>query len=77
VRWGLRGTAIVYLGLTIALPTIAVISKGFSDGLQSLEAALQAPGAREAILLTLALAAFCAIVNVVFGTLIAYLLVRY
>jgi sulfate/thiosulfate transport system permease protein len=76
-KWGLRGTAILYLGLLIALPTIAVISKGFSDGLQSLKAALQAPGAREAILLTLALAGICAIVNVVFGTLIAYVLVRY
>jgi len=75
--WGLRGTAILYLGLMIALPSIAVITKGFSDGLQSLKAALQAPGAREAIMLTLALAAICAIVNVIFGTLIAYVLVRY
>ena len=76
-RWGLRGTAILYLGLLILLPTVAVISKGFEDGLQSLKDALAAPGAREAILLTLALAAICAIVNVVFGTLIAYVLVRY
>ena len=76
-RWGLRGTAILYLGLLIALPTIAVITKGFSDGLQSLKDALQAPGAREAILLTLALAGICAIVNVIFGSLIAYVLVRY
>ena len=76
-KWGLRGTAILYLGLMIALPTIAVISKGFSDGLQSLTSALEAPGAREAILLTLALAGICAVVNVIFGTLIAYVLVRY
>jgi sulfate transport system permease protein len=75
--WGLRGTATLYLGMMIALPTIAVISKGFSDGLQSLRVALQAPGAREAILLTLALAGICAIVNLIFGTLIAYVLVRY
>jgi sulfate/thiosulfate transport system permease protein len=75
--WGLRGTATLYLGMLIALPTIAVISKGFSDGLQSLRVALQAPGAREAILLTLALAGICAIINVIFGTLIAYVLVRY
>ncbi|HET8525597.1 MAG TPA: sulfate ABC transporter permease subunit CysT [Actinomycetota bacterium] len=76
-KWGLRGTAILYLGLLIALPTIAVISKGFSDGLRSLRSALEAPGAREAILLTLALAGICAVVNVIFGTLIAYVLVRY
>jgi sulfate transport system permease protein len=76
-RWGLRGTALLYLGLMIALPTAAVITRGFQDGLQSLRDALNAPGAREAIMLTLALAAITAIVNIVFGTLIAYVLVRY
>ena len=76
-RWGLRGTAILYLGLMIALPTFAVIVHGFSDGLQSLRDALAAPGAREAIRLTLVLGAVTAIVNVIFGTLVAYVLVRY
>ncbi len=76
-RWGLRGTALLYLGLMVALPTVAVISQGFQDGLQSLRDALNAPGAREAIVLTLVLAAVTAIINVIFGTLIAYVLVRY
>ena len=76
-RWGLRGTALLYLGLMVALPTVAVISRGFQDGLQSLRDALNAPGAREAIVLTLVLAAVTAIINVIFGTLIAYVLVRY
>ena len=76
-RWGLHGKALLYLGLMIALPTAAVITRGFQDGLQSLRDALNAPGAREAIMLTLALAAITAIVNIVFGTLIAYVLVRY
>ncbi|HEY8115725.1 MAG TPA: sulfate ABC transporter, partial [Actinomycetota bacterium] len=35
-RWGLRGTALLYLGLIVALPTVAVITRGFQDGLQSL-----------------------------------------
>ena len=76
-RWGLRGTALLYLGLVVALPTVAVITRGFEDGLQSLRDALNAPGAREAIVLTLVLAAVTAIINIVFGTLIAYVLVRY
>ena len=76
-RWGLRGTALLYLGLIVALPTVAVITRGFQDGLQSLRDALNAPGAREAIVLTLVLAAVTAIINVIFGTLIAYVLVRY
>jgi hypothetical protein len=28
-RWGLRGTALLYLGLVVALPTVAVITRGF------------------------------------------------
>src|SRR4030095_1195048 len=76
-RWGLRGTALLYLGLMIALPTVAVITRGFQDGLQSLRDALNAPGAREAIVLTLVLAAVPAIIKVILGTLIAYVLVRY
>ncbi|MCI0635070.1 MAG: sulfate ABC transporter permease subunit CysT [Actinobacteria bacterium] len=76
-RWGLRGVALLYLGLMIALPAIAVITHGFSDGLQSLRSALEAPGAREAIRLTLFLAGVTAVINVVFGTIVAYVLVRY
>jgi sulfate/thiosulfate transport system permease protein len=76
-RWGLRGTAILYLGLMVALPVLAVITHGFSDGLQSLRDALQAPGAREAIQLTLVLGFVTAVINVVFGTIVAYVLVRY
>ena len=67
----------LYLGLIVALPTVAVITRGFQDGLQSLRDALNAPGAREAIALTLVLAAVTAIINVIFGSLIAYVLVRY
>lgn len=76
-RWGLRGTALLYLGLMVALPTVAVITRGFEDGLASLRAALAAPGAGEAIVLTLVLSALTAVINIVFGTVIAYVLVRY
>jgi sulfate transport system permease protein len=61
----------------VALPVLAVITHGFSDGLQSLRDALQAPGAREAIQLTLVLGFVTAVINVVFGTIVAYVLVRY
>ena len=76
-RWGLRGAALLYLGLLVALPTIAIVTKGFEGGLESLRGALAAPGAGEAIVLTLVLAAITAFINVVFGTVIAYVLVRY
>jgi sulfate/thiosulfate transport system permease protein len=76
-RWALRGTALLYLGLMVAVPTVAVVQRGFTDGLSSLTAALEGFGARQALILTLVMAVATAIVNVIFGTLIAYVIVRY
>jgi sulfate/thiosulfate transport system permease protein len=76
-RWGLRGTALLYLGLMVVIPTIAVVTKGFGAGLQDLTDALQGFGAKSALMLTVVMAAVTAGVNVVFGTLLAYVIVRY
>jgi sulfate transport system permease protein len=76
-RWGLRATALVYLGGFVLLPLIAVVSKGFADGFTNLGAALSAPGAVAAIRLTLIMAAATAVLNGLFGTLLAYVLVRF
>ena len=76
-RWGLRGIALFYLGLLILLPTIAVIQRGFANGLGSLRDAIQQPGARNALILTFTMAAITAIVNAILGTTVAYVLVRY
>jgi sulfate/thiosulfate transport system permease protein len=73
----LRGSALLYLALLIALPAFAVITKGFENGLEAFRSALASPGAKEAIELTIILAFVTAFVNVLFGTLIAYVLVRY
>ncbi len=73
----LRGAAILYLGLMIALPVAALIDKGFAKGLTSLREALAYPGAKEAIILTLQTSAAAAIINALFGTMLAYALVRY
>jgi sulfate/thiosulfate transport system permease protein len=76
-RWTLRGTAVLYLGLLVILPLAAVLTKGFGHGTEDLRAALHAPGAMAAIRLTLITSAVAALVNAVFGTLIAYVLVRF
>jgi len=76
-RWALRGTALLYLGIMVALPTVAVMQRGFANGLASLRDALAQPGARSALVLTVALAAVTAVVNAVLGTVVAYVLVRY
>ena len=76
-RWGLRGTAVLYLGAMIALPLAAVLTKGYGQGTTALRDALSTPGAVEAIRLTLVTSAVAALVNAFFGTVLAYALVRY
>ena len=75
-RFGLRGVALLYLGLMIVLPVAAIIQSGFAHGLTDLRSALSTFGAWEAIRLTLIMAAITAVLNGVMGTLLAYVLVR-
>ncbi len=75
-RWSLRGVALVYLGLMILLPVAAILDKGFAHGFGDLSSALSSFGAWEAIRLTVVLAGITAVINAVFGTLLAYVLVR-
>jgi sulfate transport system permease protein len=76
-RWALRATAVFYLGLMVAVPTAAVVSRGFWTGLAALRDALAQPGAHQALILTILLAVLTALINAVMGTVVAYVLVRY
>jgi sulfate/thiosulfate transport system permease protein len=76
-QWSLRGAAIVYLGVMIALPVAAVIQEGFTGGLANLRSAFDSPGATDAVVLTLWMSAATALINAFFGTLIAFALVRF
>ena len=76
-RYTLRGVAIVYLGAMVALPVMAVVTKGFGDGLEAFRTALDVPGATAAIRLTLITSTLAALINAVMGTALAYVLVRY
>ncbi|HEY7003385.1 MAG TPA: sulfate ABC transporter permease subunit CysT [Gaiellaceae bacterium] len=75
-RWFLRGTALLYLGLFVLLPVFAILQRGYGNGLANLQDALDNFGAWNAIRLTVVMAVVTAIVNGVFGTLLAYVLVR-
>jgi sulfate transport system permease protein len=76
-RIGLRAVAILYLGLMVLLPLSAVVVRGFEDGFTSLQTALATNGAWAAIRLTLITSLVTAVINAVFGTLLAYVLVRF
>ncbi|HEY7524680.1 MAG TPA: ABC transporter permease subunit, partial [Candidatus Limnocylindrales bacterium] len=76
-RWGLRATAVLYLGLMIVLPLSAVAQHGLADGLGAFLGDLTEPLAVEALGLTIGAAVVMTAVNAVMGTLTAYALVRY
>lgn len=76
-RWGLRGTAFLYLGFVVALPLCAILQNGFSDGLAAFRADIVNPTAFAALRLTVTTAIVVTIVNAVMGTLTAYVLVRF
>lgn len=76
-RYGLRATAILYLGLFILIPVAVIARRGLAGGAVEMGRALVHPVARSALLLTLETAAVMAAINAVMGTLVAYVLVRY
>ena len=76
-RYGLRATALGYLGLMIVLPLLAIVENGFGDGLAAFWADVSGPVALAALRLTVAVAIVMTVVNAVMGTLTAYVLVRY
>ncbi|HET7483414.1 MAG TPA: sulfate ABC transporter permease subunit CysT [Actinomycetota bacterium] len=76
-RIGLRVAAILYLAALIAVPLVAVVTTGFRDGFGSLSSAFATLGARQAIQLTIVTSLAAAVINAFFGTLLAYVLVRF
>ncbi len=76
-RWALRSAALLYLGLGIGVPALAVVARGFGEGLGPLVSALTERGAVAALQLTLFTSAVVAAINGLFGVMLAYVLVRY
>lgn len=76
-KWGLRATAVLYLGFMVALPLAAILRNGFYDGLAAFWADIANATAFAALRLTLIAAVTVTIVNAVMGTLTAYVLVRF
>jgi sulfate transport system permease protein len=71
-----RGLAIGYLSIVALIPLAAVVSKSFENGLDSFWNAVTTPQAVAALKLTLIASLIVVLINVVFGTLIAWVLVR-
>ena len=70
------GVATLWLSIIVLLPLAAVLTKSLDNGIGGLWDAINAPAARAALLITVAISAVVALINVVTGTLIAWVLVR-
>ncbi len=75
-RTFLVGSACGWVGLLVLAPLAAILYGAFREGPARFFSSLLGDGGRHALLLTVALAALAAVVNGVFGTLIAWVLVR-
>lgn len=75
-KFGL-GVATLWLSVIVLLPLAALTTEDFSvNGLQGFIDAVSSPGAIDALRVTIGASAVVALINVVFGTLIAWVLVR-
>ena len=75
--WGLRVTALVYLGFMVVLPLAAIIKNGFAGGIAAFWGDVTNITALAALKLTLMTATIITVINAAMGTLTAYVLVRF
>ena len=73
----LRSAAIGYVLCLILLPLTAIGFQSFEDGLTRFIDDIQQPQAKAALILTIEAALITTVINAVFGTLSAWVLVRY
>lgn len=77
VRYALIGTALLFLGLMLVMPLVAVFWNALEKGWQLYLAALTEADALHAVKLTLLIAAIVVPVNIVIGVALAWLLTRF
>ena len=70
------GIAWLWLSIIVLLPLAAIAVQSVGGGWSGFWAAISAPNAIDALLITSAVSAVVAVINVLFGTLIAWVLVR-
>jgi sulfate transport system permease protein len=71
-----RGVAMAYLSIVALIPLAAVVAKSFENGADSFWNAVTNPQAVAALKLTLIASLIVVLINAVFGTLLAWVLVR-
>jgi sulfate transport system permease protein len=77
VRWTLIAVALVFLGLFLFVPLVAVFAEAFRKGVTAYFAAFTEPDALAAIKLTLLTAAIAVPANLVFGVAAAWAIAKF
>jgi sulfate transport system permease protein len=75
--WILILIVVVYMGFLILAPIIALIRGAFQDGFKAVWESVTSPVLGEALLLSLKIAVLVVLVQAVFGSLVAWVLVRH
>ncbi|MFT3890710.1 MAG: sulfate ABC transporter permease subunit [Anaerolineales bacterium] len=76
-RWGIRSAALSYLAVLLIIPLIIILQDGLREGLGEFWHQVSLPAAWSALKLTLWTSAVMTVINIVMGTLTAFVLVRY
>jgi sulfate transport system permease protein len=71
-----RGLVVLYLGVIVLLPLAALTDQSLSDGLGTFWSQVTSPQAERSLELTLLASTVVVLINAVFGTILAWLLVR-
>ncbi|WP_339317031.1 sulfate ABC transporter permease subunit CysT [Paenibacillus sp. FSL R10-2734] len=75
--WGFRTTILLYFVVLIVLPILGVYYNSFTLGFGNFVESISDPIAWKSVLLTLKLAIIATLINVLLGTMIAWVLIRY
>ncbi len=77
IRLALIASAVAFLGVSLVLPLVLVLTQALSKGLEVFWAALAEPDARAALRLTLTAAAIAVPANLVFGVCAAWAIAKF
>jgi sulfate transport system permease protein len=77
IRWGLIGIVLSYVGALILAPIIALVGGAFEEGLGAIVSSLLQPDVLTAFWRTILVSVTVVVVHAIFGTLVAWVLVRH
>ena len=76
-QWGIRTAALSYLAVMLIIPLLIIVQDGLREGFGEFWRQITLPAAWSALQLTLWTSTVMTVINIIMGTLTAFVLVRY